>query len=263
MTDKREEKDTRIEERKRELEAELDRYAQAGVASPGIVKASRWVSRFLYLGMAVLVTYLLFSGWGKVSQQSYDAVVKQSNQFKEQAQGEKERADGAEDLLGKSMTDQVRLHAELNDALNPARKATEATDAAISLIERAYGEQAYAAHWREKLQHAQPDAHGIAPVDGVRHLLRQAAIQPLPVRFETLRETADFGESACREGATALLDDESPKVRALAGRLLARVGPESPDTLRDKAKAETDPEAARELDRSRASDRARCDCACA
>jgi hypothetical protein len=237
-------KDEKLQRRKRELEEELDRYAQAGVASPNLLKVSRWVSRILYLGMAALAAFLLFSGWGKYSKQEYEAAVSRAHEL-EQKHGEvrKER-DELESKLAISDAMAVLLRNEL-DAQHGAPAADRAQQHARALVERAFGEIAYAAHWREKLKGAQPDAHGVEPVDGVKALIRQAAVAPAAVRFELLREAADFGEAACRDGATALLEDKAAQVRATAALLLSRAG--DAQVLAEKARTEADDVARREV----------------
>jgi len=84
MSDDKPTKDEQLEQRKRELEEELEAYAQSGVSSPGLLKAARWVSRGLYFLMAGLVAFLLFSGWGKVSKQDHEAAVRRVSQLNTQ-----------------------------------------------------------------------------------------------------------------------------------------------------------------------------------
>jgi hypothetical protein len=243
---KQKEKDEALQRRKEELEDELDRYARAGAFSPGLIKFTRWLSRGLYLAMAVGFMVMLFSGWGKVSQDEFDRVHEGYTKWKQEAEKEKTAREEAQDALLQAEIKAAKLKIEL-EGLNEKQDDPEAADAAQerarNLIERAWGEKAYAEHWREKLKTAEPDAHGTEPVAGVRALIKQAAHAASGERLELMRETADFGEAAILVSAKSALDDPDPEVRKVGARLLSRVGqPVDPRLSTDK-----DEEVLREL----------------
>lgn len=251
MTDEpenQESKDEALQRRKEELEEELEAYAQAGVSSPNLLKTARWVSRAMYLGMAALAAYLLFSGWGSVSKKQYNEAIERAQEFKGKLDETRKERDDLASRAGVNEARAILAVNELEAERTGAPAADRALQAASALVDRAWGEKAYAAHWREKLSGVQPDAHGVDPVEGVKELLRQAAVSPAGMHFELLRETVDFGAAACAEGAKALLEDPSPAVRSVAGALLGRTQADGAvELLAAKAKTERDPLAHREL----------------
>lgn len=246
MSEDQPNRDEQLEQRKRELEEELDRYAQAGIASPNVVKAARWVSRFLYFGMAALVMYLLISGWGSVSKSEFDAAVKAYESQREDLA--KQRDEFASRYLQEGAKAE-RLRTELNALRNPAATASRALHAARVVVERLYGERAYAAHWRERAEAAVPASHGVEPVAGVKNLIRQAANGHAAVRFEVLRLAgADFGLAACRQAALDSLADEVAAVRAVAALVYARTqADDAGSVLAEAAAAEADEYARRQI----------------
>ncbi len=248
MSNEPDNRDPKVEQRKRELESELERYAQAGVASPNLLRSARWVSRGLYLGMAALAIDLLFSGWGRISTQDFETVVKQRNDLKTRLEDSDKQLETMANQLAQSMMESARLREELREATNPAIEAAQAAANARQLIHRLQGERAYAVHWREKAALAVPGAHGVDPVDGVSNLVRQAATGHAGVRVEVLRLAgADFGLDACRQAARVLLKDEKAAVRAQAALLYSRAAPDTAaDELASLARSESDEATARE-----------------
>lgn len=241
-------KDDKLAQRKRELEQELEAYAQAGISSPNVVKVARWVSRFLYLGMAALVAYLLISGWGSVSKDKYETAVKSANDFSKKAKEAQTRADDLESRLSFAEARLVVKTGELESERAGATAADRLNEQARALIARAFGEKAYAGHWREKLEGVTPDAHGVDPVVGAKALLRQASVAPAAMRFELLRETVDFGAQACAQAASELLKDPAPGVRVAAATLLSRLhGAGADEKLETAARAELEPQARRDI----------------
>lgn len=237
-------RDEKLEQRKRELEQELEAYAQSGISSPNVVKVARWVSRAMYLGMAALVAYLLISGWGSVSKEKYETAVRVANDLDKKAKSEQARADELESKLSFAEARLVVKTGELEAERTGAGAADRLIDRTRALIARAFGEKAYAGHWREKLAGVSPDSHGIDPVVGAKAILRQAAVAPAAMRFELLRETVDFGEAACRQAATELLLDPLAAVRVAAATLLSRVGGAGADErLEQAARIEREPSA--------------------
>ncbi len=248
MTEEPESKEEALQRRKEELEDELEAYAQAGVSSPNLLKTARWVSRAMYLGMAALAAYLLFSGWGSVSKSQYNEAIERAQEFKAKLDETRRERDDLASRAGINEAKAILSANELEAERTGAPAADRATQTAGAIVDRAWGEKAYAAHWREKLSGVQPDAHGVDPVEGVKELLRQAAVSPAGMQFELLRETVDFGAPACAEGAKALLEDSSPAVRSVAGALLGRTQADgAAEMLAAKAKSERDPKAHRRL----------------
>lgn len=249
MSEETSNRDEELQERKRELEEELERYAQAGIASPNVVKAARWVSRGLYFLMAALVMYLLVSGWGSVSKEQHMKALKAANDAREQRDEIKaQRDEFASQYLSERATSHV-LRSELESMRAPDREASRAMHDARILVERLYGERAYAAHWRERAESAEPGAHGGEPVAAVKNLLRQAATAHSAVRFEVLRLAgADFGLAACRQAALDLLNADDADVRAVAALIYARAQAEdAAEVLAARAEQETDADTRREI----------------
>ncbi|MCB9894693.1 MAG: hypothetical protein H6839_09600 [Planctomycetes bacterium] len=153
--EKQKEKDEALQRRKEELEEELDRYAQAGAFSPGLIKATRWISRALYLAMAVGFTVMLFQGWGQVSKAKYDEAVQRAIDIKKTADEAKSRLNEAENGKTIAETKATLLENELeslkqekggrqaaNDAIQRAAILSDALGEALtaSALETAYRE---------------------------------------------------------------------------------------------------------------------------
>lgn len=231
------EKDRAIEERKRELQEELENYAQAGAYSPGLVKASRWVSRALYLLMAGALAFLIISGWGKYSEDEFGRQVEarkkwqeEAGKWKERAAEEKERREELES--GGVMAEMLRQ--ELESLATGAPAAERVRKEARDLVARYWGESQYGAAWRERLEHAEPGAHGDNPVGSVKSLIEQAANAPAAVEVELLREAVDFGREAATRAVLDQLDAADPAIVRTAARLGGWLGGEE---IRDRAVA--------------------------
>jgi len=233
---KQKEKDEALQRRKEELEGELERYAQAGAFSPGLIKFTKWLSRALYLAMAVAFMVMLFSGWGKVSEEDFERVNDAYTKWKAEADKQKSARTEAEGRLVDAEIRAARLKLELEQAKSGgSEEADAAQERARNLIDRAWGERAYAEHWREKLKSAQPDTHGVEPVAGVTLLIQQAAGATAGQRIELMRETADFGAAAIEQAAKSALASADPEARKIAARLLWRLGkPRDPRELREE-----------------------------
>lgn len=238
------------QERKRKLEEELDRYAQAGVASPGLLKSAKWVSRGLYMAMAAVVVFLLFSGWGKHSQQTVDELQQSRDAWKKSAEGLKAERKTLEEKLSDLVIAAAKAETARRDA-EAAIQGPAAADAAMraahALVQRAWGEQAYARHWRELLARAEPEAHG-DPKSGAIAMLEQAETAPARQRIELLRELADFGTVGVGAAARGLVVSDRDSVKPVAALTVARLGAQEDAALLDKvARETTEPQVVREL----------------
>jgi hypothetical protein len=220
---KQKEKDEALQRRKEELEDELDRYARAGAFSPGLIKVTRWLSRGLYLAMAVAFMAMLFSGWGKVSQEEFDRVHDGYTKWKDEAGKEKTAREEAQNAVVQAEIKAAKLKLELEGQQGglAVEQADAAQKHARDLIERAWGERAYAEHWRQKLAAATPERDRRAEV---ANLIEQAASAPAGERFELMRETAEFGVDAVEKGCAAVLTTDRPESRKIAVRLMSRAG---------------------------------------
>lgn len=215
--DKQREKDEALRRKREELEEELDRYAQVGAYSPGLLKASRWVSRFLYLAMAATLVFLLFSGWGKYSDEEMQRAVSRANEMKGLLDAEREKVKDRELERDAARIENMLLQAEVAGYEAPVLLADAAQATARDLIDRAWGEQAYGAHWRERLKGAEPEAHGVDPLMAAKSLIQQSVHAPAAQRIELLRETLDFGRDAVTQAVLELLEtnDAALGVQAL------------------------------------------------
>jgi hypothetical protein len=169
MSDDKPNRDEQLEQRKRELEEELETYAQAGVSSPGLLKVARWVSRGLYFAMAGLVVFLLFSGWGKISQHDFESVQQAlEQQTKKLSEVRTERDEYARQFMQtESQLRRERAARELADS--PHTKADTALAAAAVMLTEEGLATRWAREWREEarprtellaeLQRAYRDAH--------------------------------------------------------------------------------------------------------
>ncbi|MBK9976287.1 MAG: hypothetical protein IPP14_16090 [Planctomycetes bacterium] len=250
-----------LAERKQELEEELEAYTQKGIVSPSLLKFARWFSRGLWFALSALLVITIYDSWGKIPRTDYDAAVKSARDWADRAKkaesalaeaaggmvlieaeadrrGIDTRGKGslvvANEVIGAGRTDQERADA--------ARNGPEGADAAArrarNLVQRAWGEIAYAQHWRQALQRAEPGAHGNDPRGAALDLISQAATAPAAQRFELLRELADFGAEAVGGAARGLLagTDNGPKV--VAAMVVARLGQAADVSLLDKVAAE-------------------------
>ena len=257
------------EERKQDIEEELDLYAEAGVVSPGLLKSARWMSRALWMAMTAVVVYLLFSGWGRVSETEYEEVRDRARRSYERAealqtevnplrgvdrlvQAEAERL-GIEESNPIARTMKVMAEAEKARrvallAEDPPGKAEAAIGRARALIRRLYGEIAYAEHWRRMLERAEPGAHTGDPAGAAASFLAQAGEANAADRFELLREVADMGREGVRVGAAKQLQHANAGVRSAAAITLARCA-DAADLARldSAANGEKDPAARREI----------------
>jgi len=243
-------KEAELAERKRELEEELEAYARAGVVSPGMLKSAKWLSRGLYMAMAAVVVFLLFSGWGKHSQQTVDELQQSRDAWKKSADGFKSEKKTLEERLSDLVVDAAQAEAARRQAEAQSQGpqvADAAQRAARALVERMWGEQAYTRHWRELLKRAEPEAHGDAR-SGAIAMLEQAQTAPARQRIELMRELADFGAEGVGAAARGLVVSEHEEVKQVAALALARLGRQEDIALLDKKAAESDnPDAAREM----------------
>lgn len=232
--------------RKEELEEELEAYAHKGIFSPSFMKSVRWFSRVLWLVLGALLVFSFWDGWGKVPLEDYAAAVKSAKEWHEKTRSaEKVIEDQAAEMLKERL---AHAKAALEAEADTPRQADEAQRAARNLLDRAWGEAAYARHWRGLLARAEPQGHGNEPAAVARGLMEQAADAPAAARIELLRELADLGRDITGAQARALLSAPSGRVRQVAALVLARIGLASEvATLSKAAQAETDAPTRREI----------------
>ena len=220
-TDKQKEKDEELQRRKEELEEELERYSRAGIVSPGLLKAARWFSRILWMMMSALVVYLLYSGWGSVSKDQYETAVNRAIEIKKTADEAKDRLDEESSKRQVSEAKLSLTELELDELKHGRPAADRAAGNASDLVARAWGELAYAEHWRGKLK---TDSAGDDASPNVVELIRQASRAPAAQAIELLGETAEFGRDAVMQGVDQAL--ANPALQAQAARLAVWLGGE-------------------------------------
>ncbi|MBZ0135866.1 MAG: hypothetical protein K8I27_05795 [Planctomycetes bacterium] len=223
--EKQKEKQAALEQRKQALEEELENYAQAGAYSPGLVKASRWVSRILYFLMAAILVFLLFNR-KDYSEKEMEVAVDRAVAIKKTADEAKKRMEQAESERDIAQAKLLLLEREVNEERNGAPAADRAQESARNLVRRFWGERAYAQHWQQKLTTAEPEAHGVEPLLGARTLIIQAAGAPAAQQNELLGEVADFGRDAATQAVLELADSPQPAVTAMAWRVGGWLGGE-------------------------------------
>lgn len=241
MTDeqKQKEKDAALQARKQALEEELESYAQAGAYSPGLVKASRWVSRILYFLMAGILVFLLFNRKDYTKEDMVRA-VERANQIQATADEARKRMEQAESERDIAQTKLLLLENEMRQLREGSAAADRAQEAARDLVRRFWGERAYAQHWQQKLLDAEPEGHGVDPLQGAKSLIIQAAHAPAAQTNELLNEVADFGRDAATQAVLELVAHPDDSVVAMAWRVGAWLGGEG---VRSKAAAATGPHA--------------------
>lgn len=243
-----ESKDEALQRRREELEDELERFAKAGVPSPGIVKTARWLSRGLWLAMTAVVVFLLFSGYGKVSQEKFDEATKAITAWETANKKLKADLDTTQEKMGELVIEAALRESELRALREGPEAAANATSRAHDLSARFWGDITWSAQWPERLARAEPEAHGVDPVEGVVSILRQAAHAPMPMQNELVRETADFGLDGSLKGAARCMTDSDPKVRVQGALLRARLqGNEADPGFTNAINTEKDPVALRGL----------------
>lgn len=217
-------RDAEVSERRRELEEELESYAQAGAYSPGLVKASRWVSRALYFLMAGALAFLIFSGWGKYSEREFQAIHEAQKQWQKKAETEEERREELQTQWTDAQIEIAELRHELRSMTSGRPAADGALEDARRLVDYYWGESQYAAKWMEVIERAEPEAHGNNPVAAAAELIEQAANSPAAMEIELLREVADFGRDAATVAVKAQLDSEDQDVARAAARVAGWLG---------------------------------------
>jgi hypothetical protein len=74
-------RDKSIEERKQEIDEELEEYASRGIVSPNALKAARWLSRILWLAMSALVVVMLYQMNTRVPEADYKKLERQAGEL--------------------------------------------------------------------------------------------------------------------------------------------------------------------------------------
>lgn len=247
-TDKQREKDEALQARKEELEEELERYAQAGAFSPGLIKFTKWLSRLLYLGMAVAFMAMVFSGWGKVSEEKYQEAVQRAIDIKKTADEAKGKLAEAEGGRLVAETRARLLQNELDALKTGPAVADRAQEKARDLVWRAWGEQAAAELWREKLAHGGGESQFPDPALAARQAFEQLGKSPAGARLSLLKEMVDFGEVLVTGAALEQVKSPQPEVRAIAAMLLGRLRTEEcKAALKSAIEHEQDEHARREM----------------
>jgi hypothetical protein len=224
------EKDEALQRRKVELESELDRYAQAGAFSPGLIKFTKWLSRALYLAMGIAFMAMLISGWGKVSKEEYDRVNDAYTKWKDEAEKQKEARAEAETRFTDAEIRAARLKLELEGQGRDPASAVNAIRAAQDLIQRAWADRADAEHGRKGFESG---PHSGLAEGGAQALIRQAAAAPAAQRHELLAEVTEYGREQTTAAVLELVGDKDARVADTAWRVAGWLGGEEV-----KAKAE-------------------------
>lgn len=221
--DKQQEKDEALQARREELEEELERYAQAGAFSPGLIKFTKWLSRGLYLAMAVAFMAMLFNGWGKVSEEKYQEAVQRAIDIKKTADEAKDRLAESEGARLVAETRARLLQNELDALKQGPGVADQAQEKARDLVWRAWGEQAAAELWREKLGHGGGESQFPDPALAAKNAVYQLGNASAGARLSLLKEMVDFGETLVTGAALEQVKAARPEVRAMAAMLLGRL----------------------------------------
>ncbi|MBP9891953.1 MAG: hypothetical protein KBG84_08595 [Planctomycetes bacterium] len=99
-------RDKSIEERKQEIDEELEEYSSRGIVSPNALKAARWLSRILWLAMSALVVVMLYQLNTRVPEADYKKLEKQAGEI----QAERKRLESELDVLkGQISAEALRL----------------------------------------------------------------------------------------------------------------------------------------------------------
>jgi hypothetical protein len=210
------ERQERLRERREELEEELEMYAQSGVSSPGLLKAARWVSRGLYFAMAALVVFLLFSGWGKVSQQDFETLQRGTADLRKQlGEVRTERDEYARDAM--------RAESELRQAQMVLERSTggpAAADQALGQASRLLDKDDFTVRWaREWREETRPPAELLSELE---QRLRESEEDARLELVALMAHAAGEGQSALMRnlatGAERPLAERIIAVRWLAER---------------------------------------------
>lgn len=136
-------RDKSIDDRKREIDEEIEEYSSRGIVSPTALKAARWLSRILWLAMSALVVVMIYQLNTRVPEADYNKLEKQAGEL----QAERKRLDtelsalkmeivheaGQLGLLGNEALGDVDLMNLLRGIIDEGRQARskEETDALV------------------------------------------------------------------------------------------------------------------------------------
>lgn len=213
-----------FEERKRKAEEELERYAQAGISSPGVVKAARWVSRGLYLAMGFVVVYLLWSQSSSVPVEDFERAVGSAKSFKKKYI---EQATLHEQALTKLATTELEAGRDISEANSfrwGAVAARNAENNANLLIGNYRNDIAYAEVWRAKLALADGSSIKGDPVEWVIRSILEAASRPAGTRQGLVDRLANAGIKAVTEAALHCFTEYGPEEANVAVQVLSYLG---------------------------------------
>ncbi|MCF6228388.1 MAG: hypothetical protein L3J82_06985 [Planctomycetes bacterium] len=209
MTDK---KSRDIEARRKELEEELDTYAQAGVSSPGVVKAARWVSRIMYLLMGAVVVIVLWTNKDAVPLKDFEAqkniVVKVKKQYKDL----QEQNQSLEDNLIQATKIAVEKHVEAASYIDGEIAANRAGIRAKSLLVSAEYQELVRADWQKRTKAEFEDQ----VVLEAEKLIAEAAVLPEKAKFAAIDGLLDIGNPALTNAALRAFKKSGQESIALA-----------------------------------------------
>ncbi|MDC1142755.1 hypothetical protein OAU50_06660 [Planctomycetota bacterium] len=230
MTDNQS-KEEKLAERKKELEDELDRYAQAGVSSPGVVKAARWVSRGMYLLMGAVVVMVLWTNRDAVPKKDFEAQKKRVTEYSEGMKKAQQQAIDAETAMNTAMQVAATKQAEANMHIDGHIAAEKAELATQNLVASYRGEVAYGIMWREHLAKADPTSFDGDPTENAFVLMEQASVLPAASRHEALRELHELGEEAVTAAAKQAFNGKDRQLAMVALNVFMRLNYTNTDIL--------------------------------
>jgi hypothetical protein len=132
-----------IDERKQEIDEELEEYSSRGIVSPNALKAVRWFSRFMWLAMSALVVVTLYQLNTRVPEADYKRLEKQAGDLQIERKRAQDELDtlkmeivaeaGKLGMLGDEAIGDVNLLTLLHGIIDEGRKSRskEETDALV------------------------------------------------------------------------------------------------------------------------------------
>lgn len=183
--------------RRKELEEELDTYAQAGVSSPGVVKAARWVSRIMYLLMGLVVVIVLWTNKDAVPLKDFEAqkkiVVKVKKQYKDLEELNSILQKTAIEMSKNSLDRETESVTFVNGEI----AANRAEIAVKAVLQSAEYYKLVRADWQNRLE-AVGDGKSISEAE---RLISEAAVWPSGLRLAAIDMLPEFGRTVLTEAA--------------------------------------------------------------
>lgn len=210
-------RDKSIEERKREIDEEIEEYSSRGIVSPTALKAARWLSRILWLAMSALVVVMLYQLNTRVPEADYKKLERQASE----TQAERKRLESELDALkGQLSAEALRLGVVsvenvadadkmeiLRGIIDEARRARSTEDADALVI-------AGLASWRAM----QEQNAGVPAEDYAKADRDKKAVALARMALEVSAERAEFFRGV------AIATDAPAAERVIAIRWLAANG---------------------------------------